>query len=48
MRAFVASLSLNYLAETRFASMDWLTGLSIERVAQLWSFARAGARQSQV
>ena len=37
----------SYLAETRSAAMDWPTGLNIERVAQLWSFARAGARQPQ-
>jgi enoyl-CoA hydratase len=34
----------SYLAETRSAAMDWATGLSIERVPQLWSFARL-ARQ---
>ncbi len=34
----------SYLAETRSASMDWPTALRIERVPQLWSFGRAGAR----
>jgi enoyl-CoA hydratase len=35
----------SYLAQTRSAAMDWPTGLNIERVAQLWSFARAGAQR---
>lgn len=37
----------SYLAETRSAAMDWATALNIERVAQLWSFARAGTRRQQ-
>ena len=37
----------SYLAETRSAAMDWPTALNIERVPQLWSFARAGARRQQ-
>ncbi|MFI6369164.1 enoyl-CoA hydratase-related protein [Nocardia sp. NPDC050630] len=32
----------SYIAQTRSAAIDWPTALNVERVAQLWSFARAG------
>lgn len=32
----------SYLAQTRTAGTSWATAVSIERVAQMWSFARAG------
>jgi len=43
--ALARFIKKSYLAETRSAAMDWPTALNVERVPQLWSFNRAGARQ---
>jgi len=36
----------SYIAQTRSGSIDWRAALGVERVAQSWSFARAGRHAS--